>query len=66
MFDLYFDDCLAIIDNLPEPSLEKNKKIFKNIGFDITIVENFIKTDFLDVTLDLSITQGGQKTWKNL
>ena len=57
MFGCYRDDCLAIVDNLPGPSLERKvkklRRIFKNIGFDITIEANLIRTDFLDVTLDL-------------
>ena len=57
MFGCYRDNCLAIVDNLPGPSLKRKlkklRRIFKNIGFDITIEANLIKTNFLYVTLDL-------------
>ena len=46
-----------MIDILPGPGLESKvkqlRKVFKNIGFDVTIEANLFVTDFLDVTLDL-------------
>ena len=44
MFGCYRDDCLAIVDKLPGPSLERKiknlRRIVKKIGFDITIEAN--------------------------
>ena len=56
-FGIYRDDGLAVIDILPGPGLESKvkqlRKVFTNIGFDVTIEANLFVTDFLDVTLDL-------------
>ena len=56
-FGIYRDDGLAVVDILPGPDMERKvkhlRKVFKNIGFDVTIEANLFVTDFLDVTLDL-------------
>ena len=56
-FGLYRDDGLAVVDILPGPDMERKvkqlRKVFKNIGLDVTIEANLFVTDFLDVTLDL-------------
>ena len=56
-FGIYRDDGLAVIDILPGPGMESKvkqlRKVFKNIGCDVTIEANLFVTDFLDVTLDL-------------
>ena len=54
---LYRDDGLAVIDQLRARSLDKLCKeirsVMKEQGFEITIEAGNIRTDFLDVTLDL-------------
>ena len=39
-FGIYCDNSLAVVDILPGPDMEKKvkqlKKVFKNIGFDVT------------------------------
>ena len=56
-FCIYRDDGLAQVDILPELDMERKvkklRKIFRNIGFDVTIKDNLFATDFLGVTLDL-------------
>ena len=56
-FGIYCDDGLAVVDILLGPDMyrkvEQIRKVFKNIGFDVTIKANFFDTDFLDVTLDI-------------
>ena len=53
IFGIYRDDGLAVVDILPEPDMERKveqlRKVFKNIGFDVTIEANLFVTDFLDV-----------------
>ena len=55
---LYRDDGLAIIESISNQNLENKKKktikIFKDIGFKITIDTGATKCNFLDVTLDLA------------
>ena len=56
-FGIYRDDGIAVVDTLPGPSMESKvkqlRKVFKNIGFDVTIEVNLFVSDFLDVPLDL-------------
>ena len=56
--ELYRDDRLATINSSSGPALDKmGKKIialFKNEGLSITIETNLFKTDFLDVSFNLS------------
>ena len=56
-FGIYCDDGLAVVDILLGPDMyrkvEQIRKVFKIIGFDVTIKANFFDTDFLDVTLDI-------------
>ena len=56
-FGLYRDDGLGIIKNMPKPDFErltkKVRKMFKEIGFQITIETGAMITNFLDVTLNL-------------
>ena len=48
---------LAMVDILPGPDIKRKveqlKKVFKNIGFDVTIEANMFVTDLLDIILDL-------------
>ena len=57
-YGLYRDDGLAFTDIAPPSELERLKKkiisTFKNIGFKITIDVGAIRTNFLDITLDLN------------
>ena len=54
---LYRDDGLGIIKQSSGTHLENIKKdvikIFKNVGFNITIAIGVITTNFIDVSLDL-------------
>ena len=54
---LYSDDGLACFKKLSGPQAERMKKkiikIFKDNGLRITVENNLVRTDFLDVTLDL-------------
>ena len=56
--ELYRDDRLATINSSSGPALDKmGKKIialFKNEGLSTTIETNLFKTDFLDVSFNLS------------
>ena len=49
IFGIYRDDGLAVVDILPEPDMERKveqlRKVFKNIGFDVTIEANLFVTD---------------------
>ena len=58
---LYRDDGLSVIDNPNGPKLDRLRKdiirIFKSEGLNITIETNLSVTDFLDVTLDLSMNK---------
>ena len=58
---LYRDDGLSVIDNANGPKLDRLRKdiirIFKSEGLNITIETNLSVTDFLDVTLDLSMNK---------
>ncbi len=57
-FGLYRDDGLAVIDWASARALDNIKKkaisTMKEAGFKITIEIGQVRTDFLDVTLDLS------------
>ena len=56
--DLYRVDCLAIIKYKNKQDLENIKKqtikIFKDIGFSITIDTGMTRCNFLNITLDLA------------
>ena len=55
---LYRDDGLAAVKSTSGPVLDKTRKniitLFKNEGLGITIDNNLIETDFLDVTFNLT------------
>ena len=69
-FGIYRDDGLAVVDILPEPDMERKveqlRKVFKNIGFDVTIEANLFVTDFLDVTLDYGWATYGPRAGSGL
>ena len=56
-FGIYRDDGLAIVETKSGPIIERLskrlRKVFNRFGLEITIESNLVKTDFLDVELDL-------------
>ena len=55
---LYRDDDIAVVKNSNGPMLDRLRKdilaILKNEGLSMTIQTNYIQTDFLDVSLNIS------------
>ena len=56
-FGIYRDDGLAIVEIKSGPIIgrlsKRLRKVFNRFGLEITIESNLVKTDFLDVKLDL-------------
>ena len=56
-FGIYRDDDLAIVETKSGPIIERLskrlRKVLNRLGLEITIESNLVKTDFLDVELDL-------------
>ena len=55
---LYRDDGLGIFRNMWRPNIERKKKeiiqMFKNFGLSITVTNNVISANYLDVNFDLT------------